>query len=70
MIGTAVAMLVNARSSNCEPNQEVDRDPKRLSERNSLLCGHALITFITCLWRSPRPALWWWCEEQGILTHD
>ena len=31
-------MLVNAHSSNHEPNQEADRDPKQLSERNSLLC--------------------------------
>ena len=34
---TAVAMLVNAGSSNHEPNQEADRDPKRLSESDSLL---------------------------------
>ena len=38
VIGTVVAMLVNARHSNHEPNQEADRDPKRLSERDSLLC--------------------------------
>ena len=41
VIGTAVAMLVNAHSSNHEPNQEADRDPKRLSERESLLCEPA-----------------------------
>ena len=41
VIGTAVAMLVNARSSNHRPNQEVDRDPKRLSERDSFLCEQA-----------------------------
>ena len=35
VIGTAFAMLVNARSSNHEPNQEADRDPKRLSECDS-----------------------------------
>ena len=35
-------MLVNARSSNHEPNQEADRDPKRLSERDLLLCEQAL----------------------------
>ena len=35
VIGTAFAMLVNARSSNHEPNQEADRDLKRLSERDS-----------------------------------
>ena len=34
VIGIAVAMLVNARSS----NHKADRDPKRLSERDSLLC--------------------------------
>ena len=42
MIGTACAMLVNARSSNHEPNQEADRDAKRLSERDSFLCEQAL----------------------------
>ena len=41
MIGTAVAMLVNARSSNHEPNREADRNPKQLSECNSLLCEEA-----------------------------
>ena len=39
--GAAFAMLVNARSSNHEPNQEADRDPKRLSERDSFLCEQA-----------------------------
>ena len=34
-------MLVNARSSIHEPNQEVDRDLKRLSDRDSLLCEQA-----------------------------
>ena len=34
-------MFVNARSSNHEPYQEADRDPKRLSERVSLLCEQA-----------------------------
>ena len=42
VIGTAVAMLVNAGSSNHEPNQEADRDPKWLSECDSLLCEQAL----------------------------
>ena len=44
MIGKAFAMLVNARtcSSNHEPNQEADRDPKRLPERDSFLCEQAL----------------------------
>ena len=37
MIGTVVVMLVNACSSNHEPNQEVDRDPKWFSESDSLL---------------------------------
>ena len=41
MIGTAFAMHVNARSSNHEPNQEVDRNLKRLSERDSFLCEQA-----------------------------
>ena len=31
VIETAVAMLVSAHSSNHEPYQEADRDPKRLS---------------------------------------
>ena len=39
--GTAFAMLVNAHSSNHEPNQEADRDPKRLSEHDSFLCEQA-----------------------------
>ena len=34
VIGTAFAMLVNAHSSNREPNQEADRDQKWLSERD------------------------------------
>ena len=42
VIGTAVTMLVNARSSNHKPNQEADHDPKRLAERDSLLCEQAL----------------------------
>ena len=29
-------------SSNHKPNQEADRDPKRLLERGSLLCEQAL----------------------------
>ena len=41
MIGTVFAMHVNARSSNHDPNHEVDRDPKRLSERDSFLCEHS-----------------------------
>ena len=41
VIGTAFAMLVNAYSSNHEPNQEADRDPKRLSEHDSFLCEQA-----------------------------
>ena len=41
VIGTVFAMLVNARSSNHEPNQEADRDPKRLSERDLFLCEQA-----------------------------
>ena len=34
-------MLVNARSSNHEPNQEAGRDPKRLSQRDLFLCEQA-----------------------------
>ena len=41
MIGTAFAMHVNAHSSNHEPNQEADRDPKWLSECGSFLCEQA-----------------------------
>ena len=41
VIRTVVAMLVNAHSSNHEPNQEADRDPKPLSECDSLLCEQA-----------------------------
>ena len=51
MIGMAVAMLVNARSSNPEPNQEADRNPKRLSERDSLLFekAHCVIPPLTIM---------------------
>ena len=35
VIGMAFGMLVNTHSSNHDPNQEADRDPKRLSERDS-----------------------------------
>ena len=42
VIGTAFAMLVNAHSSNHEPNQEADCDPKRLLERDSFVCKQAL----------------------------
>ena len=35
------SMVVNAHSSNHEPNQEEDCDPKWLSERDSLLCEQA-----------------------------
>ena len=41
VIGMAVAMLVNAHSSNYEPNQEAVHDPKRLSEHDLLLCEQA-----------------------------
>ena len=41
VIGTAFAMLVDAHSSNHEPNQEADRDQKWLSERDSFLCEQA-----------------------------
>ena len=42
MINMAFAMLVKAHSSNHEPNQEAVRDPKWLSEHDSLLCEQAL----------------------------
>ena len=45
MIGTAVTMLVNAHSSNHEPSQEADRDPKQLWEHDSLLCEEAPFLF-------------------------
>ena len=41
VIGTTFGMLVNAHSSNHEPNQEADRNPKWLSERDSFLCEQA-----------------------------
>ena len=41
VIGKAFAMHVNAHSSNHDPNHEADRDPKRLSERDSFLCEHS-----------------------------
>ena len=43
--GTAFAMLVNAHSSNHEPNYEADRDPKRFSQHYSLFCEQALSHF-------------------------
>ena len=42
MIGEAFAMHVNACSSNHDPNHVLDRDPKRLSERDSSPCEHSL----------------------------
>ena len=42
VIGKAFAMHVNARSSNHDPNHVLDRDPKRLSERDSSPCEHSL----------------------------
>ena len=41
VIGKAFAMHVNAHSSNHKSNQEADRDPKRLSERDLFLCEQA-----------------------------
>ena len=50
VIGTAVAMLVNERSSNHEPNQEADCDPNRLSEHDSLLCEQAhYLLWVGCM---------------------
>ena len=42
VIGKAFTMHVNARSSNHDPNHVLDRDPKRLSERDSFSCEHSL----------------------------
>ena len=41
VIGTVIALLVSAQSSNHKPNQEADHDPKRFLERDSLLCEQA-----------------------------
>ena len=41
VIRKAFAMHVNARSSNHDPNHVLDRDPKRLSERDSSPCEHS-----------------------------
>ena len=41
VIGNAFTMHVNARSSNHDPNHVLDRDPKRLSERDSSQCEHS-----------------------------
>ena len=41
MVGKAFAMHVNARNSNHDPNHVLDRDPKRLSERDSFSCEHS-----------------------------
>ena len=41
VIGKALAMHVNARSSNHDPNHVLDRDPKRLSECDSFSCEHS-----------------------------
>ena len=38
VIGKAFTMHVNARSSNHDPNHVLDRNPKRLSERDSSPC--------------------------------
>ena len=40
VIWKAFAMHVNARSSNHDPNHVLDRDPKRLSQRDSSPCEH------------------------------
>ena len=36
-----IVIDVNARSSNYDPNHVLDRDPKRLSERDSSPCEHS-----------------------------
>ena len=41
MIGKSFARHVNARSSNHDPNHVLDRDLKRLSERDSSPCEHS-----------------------------
>ena len=55
VIGMAVAMLVNAHSSNHEPNQEADRDLKQLLERYCSFVNRprikTLFINITCIWK-------------------
>ena len=41
VIGKAFTMHVNARSSNHDPSHVLDRNPKRLSERDSFSCEHS-----------------------------
>ena len=41
MIGKAFTLHVNARSASHDPNHVLDRDPKRLSERDSSPCEHS-----------------------------
>ena len=41
VIGKAFAMHVNAHNSKHDPNHVLDRDPERLSERNSSPCEHS-----------------------------
>ena len=50
VIGKAFAMHVNARSSNHDPNHVLDRDPKRLSERDSSPCEHSHYLIEMTLW--------------------
>ena len=47
----------DARSSNHEPNQEADRDPKQLSECDSRLCeqAHNIIQMSQIHWWAPPP---------------
>ena len=45
VIGKAFTMHVNARSSNHDPNHVLDRDPKRLSERDSSPPEHSQSLF-------------------------
>ena len=42
LIGKAFAIHVNAHNSNPDPDHEADRDPKLLSELDSLFCEHSL----------------------------
>ena len=44
-LGRRLQCIVNARSSNHDPNHVLDRDPKRLSERDSFSCKHSHCVF-------------------------
>ena len=66
VIRTAFAMHVNARSSNHQPNQEADRDPKRLSERDSFLCEQAHCLTL----ESPQRQAYNWWQQWDCNSHN